>query len=354
MDYIEAVLKAAGEEDDILRELLEDWYDHKEIQDHLSDTLRSKINRDGISRELQRDVESTCTIPDLDDPPELPERSDGDPVTVRRYFDTSKFASFLCSGLWFSRIDLFGDNYEGKVGDETLRERWDTWEYSEMEGDPAPFDIRDMYRASDEIVRKQSFVSSWRYGGDESKVFWDAYIGQGPGVAIETTLENLEAELENVDRDVLIGKVNYKQYTGSTEPFARDSIDRMFHKRTAFGDEQELRLLARQRLDEFGVELGDGKRFDVDIDAEPGFNLSVDPDELVDKIILPPETNDREITKIVHLMDHQGLEAEVWRSRLEVSAQATAPTRVTGDDEGEIVRDDMGRVRRIDKSKYRD
>ena len=71
-----------------------------------------------------------------------------------------------------------------------------------------------MYAAEDEILRKQSFVSCWRYGGEESAVFWDAYIDDGNGVVVETTLDTLSSAMERAHREVLIGKVNYREYKG--------------------------------------------------------------------------------------------------------------------------------------------
>jgi hypothetical protein len=39
-------------------------------------------------------------------------------------------------------------------------------------------------------------MSCWRYGGEESAVFWDACIDDGNGVAVETTLDTLSSAME--------------------------------------------------------------------------------------------------------------------------------------------------------------
>jgi hypothetical protein len=126
----------------------------------------------------------------------------------------------------------------------------------------------------------------------------------------------------------------------------------VFHKRFAFDDEQELRLLARQQINDLNVELSEGKSFDVKISSDIGFSIEINPNELINKVILPPGVNDREISRVVRLMDYHNVDAEVWRSILDVSPGATAPQRVTGEDAGEITRDDMRHMRVIDKSKY--
>jgi hypothetical protein len=353
MDYLDAVVEATGEHDSALREVLQEDHDEEEVREFLSDAIRSKIRRDFVASRLKQTVENTATVPDLDDPPELPERSDEEPILVRKYLDLSKFVSLLQDGIWFSRLDNFDDDYEGRVSDKTVRHRFDQWEYLEFEDDPPPYDLRQMYAAEDEILRKQSFVSCWRYGEEESAVFWDAYIDDGDGVAVETTLDALSSAMEQAHREVLIGKVNYREYKGSDERFAANGVDRVFHKRIAFGDEKELRLLARQELNDMDLEVSETGGIDMELKAAPGFNLKVDPEDLIERIILPPDINDRQLTQVVQLMEYHDITAEIWRSMLDVSPSTTAPIQVTGDDAGKIARDDMRHARLVDKSEYR-
>lgn len=297
MGFIDKIIDVTG--DDELEYFLREWWNEREVRQFLDESLRSKVHRDGISNRLDPVVENTSTLPTLDDPPELPttddivgsSESEGDDndesIVVRRYMDLSKFTSFLNSGIWFSRLDNFEDDYEGQISDETVRRRFDKWEYLEFEDDPPPYNIQDMDYAKDQIVRKQSFVSCWRYGGMESKIIWDAYLEGRNGVAVETTLENLRDQMEAADREFLFGKVNYKDYKGGTEPFARDYVDRVFYKRFAFADEQELRILTRREIDGYDVVLDEGKDFHLDIDATTGFNVSIDANNLINKVILP-------------------------------------------------------------------
>jgi hypothetical protein len=353
MDYLDAVVEATGEHDSALREILQDDHDEEEVREFLSNSIRSKIRRDFVASRLEQTIENTATIPDLDDPPGLPEGSDEERVLVRKYLNLSKFVSLLKDGIWFSRLDNFDDDYEGRVSDKTVRHRFDQWEYLEFEDDPPPYDLRQMYAAEDEILRKQSFVSCWRYGREESAIFWNAYINDRNGVAVETTLDTLSSAMERADREVLIGKVNYRKYKGGDERFAANGVDRVFHKRVAFGDEKELRLLARQQLNDLDLEVSETGEIDIELEADPGFNLKVDPEDLIDRIILPPDINDRQLTQVVQLMEYHNITAEIWRSMLDVSPGTTAPIQVTGDDAGEIAQDDMRRARLVDKSKYR-
>ena len=125
MDYLDAVVEATGEHDSALREILQKDYDEEEVREFLSDAIHSKIRCDFVASRLEQTIENTATLPDIDDPPELPERSEEEPTLVRKYLDLSKFVSLLQGGIWFSRLDNFDDDYEGRVSDKTVRHRFD-------------------------------------------------------------------------------------------------------------------------------------------------------------------------------------------------------------------------------------
>jgi regulator of RNase E activity RraB len=152
---------------------------------------------------------------------------------------------------------------------------------------------------------------------------------------------------------VLIGKVNYRGYKGSDGRFAANGVDRVFHKRIAFGDEKELRLLARHQLNDLDMEVSETGDIDMELEADSGFNLKVAPDDLIKRIILPPDVNERQLTQVVQLMEYHDITADIWRSMLDVSPDTTAPIQVTGDDAGRIARDNMEHARLVDKSKYK-
>jgi len=114
-----------------------------------------------------------------------------------------------------------------------------------------------------------------------------------------------------------------------------------------------LRLLARQQLNDLDLEVREAGDIDIELEADPGFSLKVDPDDLIKRIILPPDINDRQLTQVIILMEYHDITAEIWRSMLDVSPGTTALIQVTGDDAGKIARDDMRYARLVDKSKYR-
>ena len=101
------------------------------------------------------------------------------------------------------------------------------------------------------------------------------------------------------------------------------------------------------------LEVSETGDIDMQLEAAPGFNLKVDSEDLIERIILPPDINDRQLTQVVQLMEYHDITAEIWRSMLDVSPGTTASIQVTGDDAGEIARDDMRHARLVDKSEYR-
>lgn len=323
-----------------------------EISEFLGPALRTKLRRDMIQRDLEPATESTVELSELDWEPELPgDGTDPEDIVVRRYVSMEKFLSLLESGLWFSRIDNFTDPFEGIVSGETIRRRWDTWYYSESEGDPAPYDVKDYGKAKDEIIRKQTFASCWRWGGEESRVFWDAYIGEDEGLAIETTLDNLLTVIEDTEQKIVVGKVNYEEYRGGRDRFANDHLARVFHKRKGFEDEQELRLVTREQVEDIDYDCNEGRNFSVDVSAKPGLNIEVNPSELIDGIILAPGTSDWVIDTITDRLNIEHLEVNLLRSYLDIDPYKIPPEQVESfmnSRRNELLDTDLEEYRRID------
>jgi hypothetical protein len=332
----------------------------EEISEFLGPALRTKLRRDIVQRNLESATESTTDLSESDWEPDLPgDGRDPEEIIVRRYITLNKFFSLLDTGLWFSRIDNFADPFEGIVSGETLRRRWDTWHYSEAEGDPLPYDWNDYGRAKDKIIRKQSFASCWRWGGNESDVFWSAYIGDDPGLAIETSLENLISVIEGVDRDVVIGKVNYRDYRGRRDKLGDDQEDlpsdhhllRVFHKRKGFQDEQELRLVTREQVEDIEYDCNEGKNFSITVSAKPGLNVEVNPLDLIDRIILSPETSGWVIDTLTERLNMEGLDVDLLRSYLDIDPYKIPPERVESfmdSTRNDLIDTDLEDYRRID------
>lgn len=351
MDYFERLLELSDLNTDRSLGPLEEMYSEEEFRAFLKEIIWDKHQRDNLSEVVENEIDDLATLPDDTPNINLP-AGDGSEIVVRRYLDTAKFTSFLTDGIWFGRLSNFSDSYEGRSSEEAVRNWMDIKEFAVDEEPVAPYDLADLKKAREEINRNQSLVSCWRYGGNESSVFWNAYIDGTDGLAIETTLDKLKSQMEAATPEILIGKVRYKQYKGTRERHSTGDVERVFTKRFAFEDEQELRLVMRRRVNDFELTLN-GRQFSVDLAASPGIQVDIDPNELIDRLILPPGASDRDITRIVQIAEYHGIDAEILRSHLDISPGRTASVHVDGDNAGEIADEDMTRARSIDKSEYK-
>ncbi|WP_132060143.1 hypothetical protein [Halorussus amylolyticus] len=171
----------------------------------------------------------------------------------------------------------------------------------------------------------KTYINCWRLGKDESAVFWNAYVGDEYGLAVETTVGDFRAAIEmdvsdgyvDLYRDYVrsegserverqeqlydelsklqMGAVEYTDYDEAAIPGSMFSYSRYFHKRNAFEDEAEFRAvfeddtaLTPEHDGHDSVQLHGlltGTEMHV---GEPGQYVSVDADRLVNQIILAP------------------------------------------------------------------
>jgi hypothetical protein len=87
---------------------------------------------------------------------------------------------------------------------------------------------------------------------DESAAMWELYLGNGPGLAVESSFGALREELDRATGKTAIatGSVDYLDYPrDSWGPY--QSFNAVFHKRRSFDHERELRaVVVRPALDE--------------------------------------------------------------------------------------------------------
>lgn len=272
----------------------------------------------------------------------------GDETVIRRFLRIERFESLLENeGLWFSRVDAFSDEFEATLPDPNseLRERVREWSGTEH-----PHNERMEARRDD-----RTYVNCWRIGEDESAVFWDAYLGDRVGVAVESSVGRFRraidrdvsdgymdlyreyVQADDTDRSaptiadvydelskVQIGRVEYVDYEGSPIPGSMLSFARYFHKRNAFEDEREFRAVFEDQRaylpDHGGLDstelhaLVTGQELRA---AEPGQYVGIDPDELIDAVLLEPNASDALERLVGLLLDEHGVDATVRRSRLD-------------------------------------
>ncbi|MCY3742677.1 MAG: DUF2971 domain-containing protein [Candidatus Poribacteria bacterium] len=179
-----------------------------------------------------------------------------------RFMDFEKFVNILTSdSLFFTRADKFEDPYEGYkpeaiklIQKEAAHQvkNSNTSEVSEI------FD-GDSQEKFLENWRRYVMCNCWYNGEEQSIAMWKIYAARKSGIAIKTTVGNLKKSLSNKS-DVFIGKMNYSTDEAYELHYLKDlafsprsaSVPEQlkkilyfpyFHKRKAYIDEKEIRLI---------------------------------------------------------------------------------------------------------------
>src|SRR4051812_38571356 len=97
-------------------------------------------------------------------------------TVIRRYLDLAKFLSMLENGgLYFSRADHLGDDYEGWYTDPDLKQ-------IAKRKHENPRDEEEEKRIH--FLRKWTVVSCWHMNEYESDAMWTRYARDAEGIAI--------------------------------------------------------------------------------------------------------------------------------------------------------------------------
>jgi hypothetical protein len=201
--------------------------------------------------------------------------------------DFAKLVAMLESrALYFARLDLLGDPFEGASGIEERRDLYDA-HYLEFfrdavrtaprENAPVPPEDqieRDALRLLEEFHQgnasepRQTYVSCWHANAGESEALWRLYCPPPTtGIAIRTELALLSQSWAD-DPRVEIGKVNYidfrHQYAGT--------YDKIFSKRKSLSHEAEVRAAIRRH----------------EASEVPGIQVKCDITQLVKEIVVSP------------------------------------------------------------------
>jgi hypothetical protein len=178
---------------------------------------------------------------------------------VRRYLSLDAVIATIKTGrLRLTRVDKFQDPFEGSVPKKQLDDQVVILigaasrrtmmnavaaHYPGMATIEPPYE--DPWTRITRLRRartRSAHVSCWSMGA-ESEPLWRAYCAlgdcRGVGVALRTTLARLEASV--AAHDLYVSPIRYIPYREA--PAFTDEMDSLLHKRDAFIDERELRLL---------------------------------------------------------------------------------------------------------------
>ena len=216
-----------------------------------------------------------------------------DPNTVVwKYLDLSKFLDLLLSQkLFMSRSDKFEDQYEGTFSEPTFEE------IKKLSIDNP--DFLNHYK----IRREKVAISSWHINEYESFAMWQIFTQNSEGLAIQSTIGRLQRSLlPETDFDQYIGEVNYIDYKKELIPFD-DSFFPFLFKRKSFQYEGEVRVIT-----DIGVS---------DIQINEGLKISVNINELIEKIYIHPKSENWYKNLVIQLVKQLGFKFTIEKSDLE-------------------------------------
>lgn len=240
---------------------------------------------------------------------------------IWRYMDLDKFESTLSQkGLFFCRSDKFSDPFEGTVPKKEVDHRIiEEMRVARFHGRTITAD--EAKKKSEGMgnfhkrFRRSFIVNCWHINKGESDAMWRLYLKTNEGVAIQSTAERLGHALRDFEGELMMSKVRYIDFDTDIW-FHKDEyplhgynmLAPIVHKRTAFVHESELRVF--QQIQDA---VNDETFWKVD---ENGRLIPCDLESLIDKVILPPTSDENLAAKVKALLDKYGLKREVEKSKL--------------------------------------
>jgi hypothetical protein len=209
-------------------------------------------------------------------------------VKIWRYMDFTKFVSLIDKqALFFPRIDLLGDKFEGSIPKYTYpqdsRKRRNDLKTSDPEAYKWYMDNRRRSKQYLRAQRKCTFINSWHLSEFESAAMWKLYLKTDEGIAIQSTYRLLVDSFDKLDTKVDVGMVRYVNYN-SEYPFNVAGFP-FICKRKSFEHEKELRAIV----------MTDFVKFDPDylvtqskMKIPNGLYVNVNLQTLIEKIYVSP------------------------------------------------------------------
>ncbi len=171
--------------------------------------------------------------------------------TVWRYMSFAKFISLMTyQALWFSKLNILEDTYEGMIPANVKRQMHD-----DNQRFKAGFDIPEFHRQIDrwldkneEDSRELLVVSCWFLGESDSERMWREYGRSNEAIAIKSTVGRLARYVlvprdEHVSHLGLVSYVDHDSHEMSAYE-AHQGHERAFLKnKERFAHEQEIRIV---------------------------------------------------------------------------------------------------------------
>lgn len=242
---------------------------------------------------------------------------------IWRYIDLNKFKSLLeTRSLFFCRADRFSDPFEGSIPKKEVEFRIKMMRRAaDFYG--APFNQEKSERqilgisSMHQNFKRGTIINCWHINDNESDAMWKLYLKSNEGIAIQTTIKRLLFAFKDTLEEIVPSKVRYIDYENEIwydpleYPFkSYNLLKPFFHKKKEFMHEYEFRLF--HNIDN-AIKY---KNYWIDKNIEKGKLISVNLNDLIGRIILPPTADNIIESKVNKLIDDYGLNIKISKSSL--------------------------------------
>ena len=255
-----------------------------------------------------------------------------------RYVDLISFVALVHSGrLYLPLLASLEDPWEGSPGMQDMVRH-----AAEAGTTPAEqVEALAAYQARFRHLRSKLAASCWYGAEHESAAMWELYAARGRGIALQSTVGRLLSSME-ADWPLTIGRVNYIDHLSSS--VTGSDLGSAFAKNRAYEHESEVRIIVE--LSDFEVQVNrDSRRLagrrwtlieddraeegsppvinqvrmgDWDEIAFDGVYVTVDVDQLLERVVLSPKMDFWEAAAVEAVANGLGLAAPIKPSDLAV------------------------------------
>lgn len=245
-------------------------------------------------------------------------------IIIWRYVDLEKFELLLNEkALFLCRSDKFSDPFEGSIPKREALHRDKSQaiiasefghQMTEEDAKSKSTEIGDYHKK----LKKAFVVNCWNISTHESDAMWRLYLKTNEGVAIQSSFKRLYTSLQKNSEELYISKVRYIDYENGIwydpkeYPYkGYNVITPIVHKRIEFKHENELRVFREIKEVPTNPEYWESQSNQI------GKNISCEIDVLIDKIILPPTSEEDVLQKVSVLLSKHGLKKDIVKSKLD-------------------------------------
>jgi hypothetical protein len=230
-----------------------------------------------------------------------------DDTVIWRYMDLPKFLIMLeQKALYFALLGELDDKWEAVIDRRMARSIASTFAPS------ASGDVISLYQE----FNKHMAVNCWYCGCEESIAMWTLYTETVYGVAIKSTVHRLKRALAGAKEDVFLGIVEYRDYNevspGLYDRHEVTPLKVILQKRVCYKHECELRAFTHIQPP-FPDDAQPGQSF-IYPPPEHGTLIDVDPNELIESIMLGPKFPEWALRLLKSAISRAGISPQICES----------------------------------------